>query len=180
MLELPPSLTKDVQAGIAYALFTLEEKERTVLDKKYRLGVLLSDDQQMIERNALKKLCHPCRWDYIRYGVIGCAKKKVEKARRKGYMQGYMEGYRNGVKVDGINREEPIVVEMMDLPLETMPLSPRVSNALRNNGCRSIRDVATQNIAAIRKMRKLGEKGITEILRALHSYGLTHTEWELF
>ena len=39
MLELPPSLTKDVQAGIAYALFTLEEKERTVLDKKYRLGV---------------------------------------------------------------------------------------------------------------------------------------------
>lgn len=60
MLELPPSLTKDVQAGIAYALFTLEEKERTVLDKKYRLGVLLSDDQQMIERHALKKLCHPC------------------------------------------------------------------------------------------------------------------------
>lgn len=49
MLKLPHSLTKDVQAGIAYALFTLDEIERDVLDKKYRFGISLNADQQQIE-----------------------------------------------------------------------------------------------------------------------------------
>jgi len=180
MLEFPPSLTKDVQAGISYALFTLEDAERNVLDKKYRLGVPLSDDQQKIEKKALKKLCYPSRWDYIRYGIVGCTKKKAEDARRKGYTQGYREGYSAGLKTQGTDREVSEIVDMMDLTIETMPLSSRVCNALRSNGCTVIRDVATQNIATIRKMRNLGEKGIQEILQALHSYGLTHTEWELF
>ena len=36
MLEFPHLLTKDVQAGIVYALSTLEEAARNVLDRKYR------------------------------------------------------------------------------------------------------------------------------------------------
>jgi len=31
----------------------------------------------------------------------------------------------------------------------------------------------------IRIIRGLGEKGIREIIRALQSYGITYTEWEL-
>ena len=34
MLELPSSITKDVYAGIAYALFLLEEEERDGIDVK--------------------------------------------------------------------------------------------------------------------------------------------------
>jgi len=180
MLELPSSLTKDVYAGIAYALFTLEEAEQEVLDQKFCFGRPLSNDQQKIERKALEKLRHPCRWDYIRYGIAGCTKKKMEDARRKGYTQGYHEGYAVGAKHCDPAHEKPVAVELMDLPLETMPLSSRVCNALRRNGCRTIRDVAAQNIMTIRRMGNLGEKGIEEILRALHSHGLTHTEWELF
>lgn len=180
MLELPLSLTKNVYAGIAYALSLLEEEVRDVLKQKYHSGMSLSTDQQKIERKALEKLRFPSRWDYIRYGVAGCVKKKVEEAKRKGYIQGYHEGYAAGTKLHGAVQEEPVALGIMDLPLETMSLSPRVRNALYGNGCRIIRDVAAQNITAIRRIRNLGEKGIAEVLCALHSYGLMHTEWELF
>ena len=93
MLELPPTLTRDVQAGLAYALFTLEETEQNVLYKKYHMGITLSSNLQEIELKALKKLRHPSRWDYIRYGIVGYTKKKSEEAQRRGYTQGYQDGY---------------------------------------------------------------------------------------
>lgn len=180
MLELPPLLTRDVQAGIAYALSTLEETERNALDQKYRLGVSLCDEQQEIERKALKKLTRSCRWDYIRYGIAGCVKKKVEEAKRKGFIQGYQEGYTVGMNAYDTFCKAPEIPSAIDLPIETMPLSSRACNALRRSGCRTVRDVAIQNITTIRRMRNLGEKGIKEVVVALHSYGLTYTEWELF
>lgn len=179
-LELPCHLTRDVQAGIAYALFTLDEKEQYVLDQKFRLGVSLSDDQLQIERKALMKLRHPCRWNYISCGVVGCVKKKMNEAERRGFEQGYHEGYMAGVEVRDIKQDEAKVADIMDFPVKAMPLSSRVCNALHSNGCRCIRDVVMQNIEAIRQMRQIGEKGIKEVVQALHSYGFTHTQWELF
>ena len=180
MLALPLSLTKDVYAGIAYALFTLDETEQNVLEQKFRMGMPITDEQQQIERKALTKLCHPSRWNYICYGVVGYGKQKAEEARRRGFEQGYQEGYAIGVKAKDADRKAPVVVDMMDLPIETMPLSSRVCNALRRNGCRSVRDVAAQNIETIQRIRNLGSKGIQEVLQVLRSYGLTHTEWELY
>ena len=175
-LELPASLTKDVQAGITYALSTLEETERDVLDRKYRLGEDLSEDQHRIVSQALKKLCHPSRWDYICYGIVGCGKRKAEAAKRKGIEQGYREGRAVAAKEHGLDGE----VTQLDLPLETMPLSTRTCNALREGGCKTVRDVAVLDIEAIRTMRGLGEKGAKEIMRILRSYGLVHTAWELY
>lgn len=180
MLEFPSMLTKDVQAGIAYALSTLEEAERNALDQKYRWGVPSSSKQQEMERKALEKLTRSCRWDYIRYGIAGCVKMKVEDAKRKGFIQGYQEGYMFGRKAYDTSCGVPETLDTMDLPIETMPLSSRAHNALCRSGCRMVRDVAMQDITTIRRMRNLGEKGIKEVVAALHSYGLTHTEWELF
>jgi len=180
MLGLPVSLTKDVQAGIAYALFTLDEKEQNVLDTKFRFGMPLSDDQQKIEKKALKKLCHHSRWDNTCFGVVGYTKRNAEEARKKGLAQGYHEGYKVAMKAQNTGCEVPEVLDMMDLPIETMQLSTRVCSALESNGCWLVRDVVTQKIEAIRRMRMIGEKGVKEILQVLHSYGLMHTEWELF
>jgi len=46
MLKLPQSLTKDVRAGITYALSTLEASEQNVLIQKYCLGIPLLDHQK--------------------------------------------------------------------------------------------------------------------------------------
>ncbi|MBP3684884.1 MAG: hypothetical protein J6J12_07975 [Oscillospiraceae bacterium] len=179
-LMIPQSLTKDVQAGIAYALFLLEKAEQEVLNQKFRLGLPLDDKQQQIERKALQKLSQPRRWDYICYGIAGCMKNKTDEARRRGLEQGYQEGYAAGIKTLDTGKETPSLVPIMDLPIETMPFSTRVCNALSRNGCRTVRDVATQNIGTIQRMRNLGTKGIEEVLTVLRSYGFAHTEWELF
>lgn len=180
ILELPASLTKDIQAGIAYALFMLEEEERSVLEQKFRLGIALDGDQQQTERIALKKLRHPSRWNYICYGIIGYGKMRAVEAGRKGFIQGYHDGYAAGLKAESTGKEELESLDIMDLPIETMPVSTRVCNALCRNECRLVRDVVSLDIETIRRIRNLGEKGIQEVLRALHSYGLTHTHWELY
>jgi len=180
ILELPASLTKDIQAGIVYALFTLDETEQNILNQKYCYGIPLSDDQKMIEKKALKKLCHPSRWDYICFGVVGNTKRKVDEAGKKGFVRGYHEGYEAGVKAYNRNVEATENLDVMDLPIETMLLSARVSSALRANGCWFVRDVVTQKIEIIRRMRLIGPKAIKAILQVLHSYGFVNTEWELF
>lgn len=180
LLALPPALTQDIQAGIAYALSTLEEAEQTALDQKYRLGLPLNDSQLLTEKQALKKLCHPSRWNYICNGIIGYGKKNAAQAHQKGFTQGYREGYAAGLKAQSTNTEAVENMDVMDLPLEAMPLTTRVRNALRINKCQNIRDIAALPIDSIRKARNLGSKGIQEVLSMLHTYGLTNTEWELY
>lgn len=180
MLELPLTLTKDVQAGIQYALFLLEASEQEVLDMKYRLGLPLSGVQLQIEKKALEKLRQPCRWDYMCYGIVGCAKRKAMEAKRKGFTQGYQAGYAAGAKAGNTRSESPNAVALPDLPIETMPLPSRVYNALLGSGCRTIRDITEMDQDQIRRIRRLGTKGIQEIVWVLHSYGIVHTAWELF
>ena len=180
ILELPAILTKDVQAGIAYALSTLEEIEQDVLDKKYRLYISLNSDQQQIEKRALSKLRSSSRWTYMYYGIAGCLKKKVDEAKKKGFAQGYQVGYMDGIKAHENSSAEQETVSVINYPIESMVLSTRVCNALRESGCRTVRDVASLSIQKIRMIRNLGKIGVHEVLSVLHSYGLIHTEWELY
>lgn len=180
VLELPQTLTKDVQAGIAYALFTLEKAEQDVMNKLYHLGISLSDTEQQLVQKAQEKLRHSSRWNYICYGVVGYTKREAEAAKRKGFLHGYQTGFADGLKAENGNLHGSDTLSVMDLPIETMPLSSRVYNALHRSGCKRIHDVAVQNKDQIRMIRNLGKKGIQEVLKVLHSYGIVHTEWELF
>lgn len=104
----------------------------------------------------------------------------MDEAKRKGFSQGYQDGYKVGKEANGTSQEDSGVVGVLDLPIETMALSVRVCNALRGSGCKVVSDVAAQNLEQIQIMRNIGEKGVQEVIRALHSYGIFHTERELF
>lgn len=100
----PKNLTQDVCAGIMYAFSTLEEKEQQVL-------LLLCGDQleygaaarQMnlpketilaLEKEAIRKLRLPGRWDFICHGVRGFVRMRMGQERDKAYQRGFMDGYR--------------------------------------------------------------------------------------
>lgn len=105
-LELPQKLTKDVLAGIHYALSTLEEREQSVLQGVYEESLSLVDiGEQMglsnervrqIKVKALRKLREPCRWNYIFHGIAGYCKARATAEYNKGYSKGYTDGYRHG------------------------------------------------------------------------------------
>ena len=174
VLDIPSTLTKDVQAGLAYALYTLEEKEQHVLKKKYNMGEELTEEEVKTEQKALIKLQHPCRWEYICYGVVGYAKRKAEEERRKGFVEGYHMGYTDGQRITKSSKE--LTVE--NLPIGAMPISRRVYNVLERSGCKSIGDVMAADLDSIRRMRSFGEKGIGEVVIALHSFGIYNTAWD--
>ena len=180
VIELPATLTKDVRSGIAYALSTLEDTERTVLECKYVFGKNINEFQKKIEKKALLKLRNTGRLDYICYGVKGCTKRKAEEAKKKGFLKGYQIGYKDGEKACNCNSNNPESMTMMDFPVDVMQVSTHVCNALKLNGCNNVRDVVMLDEERIQKMPKLGKKGIQEVIRVLNSYEISHTDWYLY
>lgn len=108
-LTLPGTLTKDVLAGIQYALSTLDETEQTLLHLRYCQWLspvdagaqlaLSAEQADRLEKKTLSKLRHPAKWSYILYGVAGYMKKKKSHKYNRGYTQGYKAGYEDGAPI---------------------------------------------------------------------------------
>ena len=105
-LESPHNLTKDVLAGLHYALSTLEDRERTIILGRFQEALSLEDlaieldisDERVrqLQVKALRKLREPCRWNYISLGIAGYSKSRASAEYNKGVSKGYAEGYRHG------------------------------------------------------------------------------------
>lgn len=188
---LPVSFTKDVQAGIRYALSTLEDVEQELLWMRYaekktleeigRHFAVSPEDVRKLELIIFKKLRLPSRWNYIQYGIAGHLKKKGTDKYYKGYAIGYNAGYQNGVE-DARNtlvKDFPLEV-LTEQPIEVLNLSPRPFNCLYRNGCVRIRDALELNEGEIVRIRSLGPKSADEIARALHACGIKFTVWDKF
>ena len=188
---LPVSFTKDVQAGIWYALSTLEDQEQELLWMRYgekksieeicRHFDAAPEDIPKYERVIFKKLRLPTRWNYIQYGIAGNVKKKGTDKYYKGYTIGYKAGYENGVE-DARNtlvKDFPPEV-LSEQPIEVLNLSVRAYNCLSRSGCVRIRDALKLSEGEILRIRHLGPKSADEIARALRACGIKFTQWDKF
>ena len=188
---LPVSFTKDVQAGIWYALSMLEEAEQELLWMHYGERKTLEEigkhfdappeDVQKLKLLIFKKLRLPSRWNYMQYGIAGHVKKKGTDQYYKGYAVGYKAGYENGVE----DAKKALVKDfapeaLIEQPIEVLNLSVRSYNCLRYNGCVRIKDVLKFNERDILRIRNLGPKSADEIARALHACGIKFTQWDKF
>ena len=87
--DLTASPSKDRIAGLQYALSTLEEDEQRILQLRYQEQQTLQEisvrmerseeDICTLEKEALRKLCLPSRWNYIRFGIAGYIRTRIHE-----------------------------------------------------------------------------------------------------
>ena len=188
-LTLPGTLTKDVLAGIQYALSTLDETEQMLLHLRYcqwlspidaSAQLALSAEQaDSLEKNALSKLRQPSKWGYILYGVAGYMKKKKRHEYNRGYTLGYKAGYETGATDTKNGATQCPPDDILNRPIECLNLSSRVLEALHRSYTR-IGELAVLDNYDILKIRGLGKTSANEVARALNANGIRRTQWDAF
>lgn len=189
--ELPLSLTADHYAGLAYVLSILDDRERSILLKRYhekqtrsRIAEeygLTPERIRQIETKTCRKLQRFPYWHYLSLGVAGYVRKITKDEYNKGYGAGYADGYKDGASdaEQGITRE-PASHEELNRPIESLNLSVRALNCLKIAKCKRIADVVHLTDDEISTMKQLGKISAGEIAAALQAMSIKHTAWEKY
>ncbi len=186
--ELPAVVTSDMEAGLSYALSTLDDAAQTLLRLYYQerhslpeISAILSVPTRELElrqRAALEKLRRTFRWNYIRYGVSGYLKKTKSAQYSKGYYVGFFDGYQRGAEDARLGLPTACDPDSpLDQPIEALNLSHRAYNILHRTGYRYIRDLTTLDELEIYRIRNLGTKTADEVAKKLQAMGISHTNW---
>ena len=157
-------LPADFDGSLEYVLHSLTERERRVLDFRYKDGLTFEEIGKrecvtrerirQIHAKSLRKLRHPGRLNYLKYGVSGVIARRTESAR---------EAALASLPKPDIKPE--------DIMLEELELSVRSYNCLKRAGMNTLRDVSEMTFDELCHVRNLGKKSIDEICAMLTKYG---------
>ena len=154
----------DFDGSLEYVLHSLTERERRVLDFRYKNGLTFEkigkhfcvtrERARQIYARALRKLCNPQRLNYLKYGVSGVIRRKSESAREAAL-----------ASLPKPDKPEKI-------PLEELELSVRSYNCLKRAGMNTLREVSEMTFDELCHVRNLGKKSVDEICAVLTNYGI--------
>lgn len=178
-------ITKDMTLGLSVALSELSEREEEMIRLRYekkmsykqigvKYGVTQGAVRNVVER-ALRRLRHPYRSSFIRYGVIGGVSKVRDDAFERGQNVGYQRGYQDAIIAGkGIdpNSAEAQVERDKEIPLVELNFGVRIHNCLVRRGLYTAADAIALDSQAIRRIRNLGKK---EFKKSLYAF----EKWEL-
>ena len=154
----------DFDGSLEYVLHSLTERERRILDFRYKDGLTFEEigkrecvtreRVRQIHAKSLRKLRHPERLYYLKYGVSGAIARKAESAR------------------EAALASLPKPDKPEDITLEELELSVRSYNCLKRAGMNTLHDVAEMTFDELCNVRNLGKRSIDEICAALTNYGI--------
>ena len=155
----------DFDGSLEYVLHTLTERERRVLDFRYKDGLIFEEIGKrfcvtrerirQIHAKSLRKLRHPDRLNYLKYGVSGVIARKVEKARE--------------AALASLPKPD---IPKSDITIEELELSVRSYNCLKRAGMNTLRNVSEMTFDELCRVRNLGKKSVDEICAVLTKYGI--------
>lgn len=155
----------DFDGSLEYVLHLLTERERRVLDFRYKDGLTFEEIGnhfcvtreriRQIHAKSFRKLRHPGRLNYLKYGVSGVIARQTESAREAALA--------SLPKLD---------IKPEDITLEELELSVRSYNCLKRAGINTLRDVAEMTFDELCHVRNLGKKSVDEICAVLTGYGI--------
>ena len=170
----------DFKATIEYVLSMLTDHEKMII--KYRFEELktfgeiakilnISNERaRQLYKKALRKLRHPDRAKYIRYGV-------------NGFIENLKSNYEHildninkvlvsaNIELNTIKKESEPLNEMPTIYIEDIDLSVRTHNCLKRAGINTLQQLAQLNYYNLMHIRNLGKRSVDEIIKKLHSYG---------
>ena len=154
----------DFDGSLEYVLHTLTERERRVLDFRYKDGLTLEEIGKrecvtrerirQIHAKALRKLRRPERLYYLKYGVSGVIARKTESAR------------------EAALASLPKPDKPEDIQLEELELSVRSYNCLKRAGMDTLRELSEMTFDELCHVRNIGKKSVDEICAVLTKYGI--------
>lgn len=154
----------DFDGSLEYVLHSLTERERRVLDFRYKDGLTFEgigkhecvtrERIRQIHVKALRKLRNPQRLNYLKYGVSGVIARKTESAR------------------EAALASLPKPDKPENIPLEELELSVRSYNCLKRAGMNTLREVSEMTFYELCNVRNLGKKSVDEICAVLTNYGI--------
>ena len=174
----------DFNGSVEYVLHTLSERERTVL--KYRFVDLMTYEEvgklynitreriRQVEAKALRKLRHPNRSKYLKYGVSGI----IENIRTD-YHNRFCDLESKLIELCKLNektaneviRDNELRKKYAPTKIENMDLSVRSYNCLKRAGIDTLQQLAKLSYEDLINVRNLGRKSVDEIIEKLKEYG---------
>ena len=174
----------DFNGSVEYVLHTLSERERTVL--KYRFVDLMTYEEvgklynvtreriRQVEAKALRKLRHPNRSKYLKYGVSG-----IIENIRTGYRNRFADLESKLIELCKLNEQKANkVIDDVRLrqkydstKIEDMDLSVRSYHCLKRAGICNLQQLAKLSYEDLTHVRNLGRKSTEEIIEKLKEYG---------
>ena len=155
----------DFDGSLEYVLHTLTERERRVLDFRYKEGLTFEEIGKrfcvtrerirQIHAKALRKLRRPERLNYLKYGVSGVIARQTENAR------------------EAALASLPKPDKPEDITLEELELSVRSYNCLKRAGMNTLRELSEMTFDELCHVRNIGKKSFDEICAVLTKYGIT-------
>ena len=157
-------LPVDFDGSLEYVLHSLTERERRVLDFRYKDGLTFEEIGKrecvtrerirQIHAKSFRKLRHPERLNYLKYGVSGVIARQTENAR------------------EAALASLPKPDKLEDITLEELELSVRSYNCLKRAGKCTLRNVSEMTFDELCHVRNLGKKSVDEICAVLTKYGI--------
>ena len=154
----------DFDGSVEYVLHSLTERERRVLDFRYKDGLTFEEIGKrecvtrerirQIHAKSLRKLRHPGRLNYLKYGVSGVISRITENAR------------------EAALASMPKPDKPEDITLEELELSVRSYNCLKRAGMNTLRELSEMTFDELCNVRNLGKRSIDEICAVLTGYGI--------
>ena len=155
----------DFDGSLEYVLHTLTERERRVLDFRYKDSLTFEaigkrecvtrERIRQIHAKSFRKLRHPERLNYLKYGVSGVIARQTESAR------------------EAALASLPKPDKPEDIPLEELELSVRSYNCLKRAGVDNLADIAALTQDELSQVKNLGKKSVDEICAVLTKHGIT-------
>ena len=182
--------------GVLNVLNTLSERERYVLECRFRYGKTLKAigneigvTNEVIRQNevkALRKLRHPSRSQPMKietilkerdhymqradaYGVeLAKANEVIKELRR------ILDTAVAGLPINAVANHDPLQADVKDIcntVIEDMDLSVRTYNCVKRAGYNTLGDLLTITYEQVYKIRNLGKRSLDELIDKVHGLG---------
>lgn len=182
-------LPEDCRGTVEYLLCTvLNTEEEKIIRLRFEQYLSVSEMMElcgytnsvMIEliMRIIRKLRHPARTAYLRYGVAGVLEQKAEQIQNDSYLQGYQDGYQDrteeqivlleedNLRIERIRRELPEYITDLQLP-------PRIHNALRRVGIYRVEDLLNLSKSRLLSVTGIGVRTVEQICAFLEEKGFS-------
>lgn len=180
----------DLNGTVEYVLCTLSQREREILQYRFKDKLTFDDIAKIynvtrerirqIEAKTLRKLRHPNRLKYIKYGVLGVI-NRIREERYNKYKQLERQLIElckvNEMKADKIIKENELKKKYENDKIEMANFSVRTYNALKRACINTISELSQLSYNDICNIRNLSQRSVNEIIDKLKSYGyeVNHT-----
>ncbi|MGN1341144.1 MAG: DNA-directed RNA polymerase subunit alpha C-terminal domain-containing protein [Oscillospiraceae bacterium] len=156
----------DFDGSLEYVLHTLTEREQRIMGFRYKDSLIFEEigKRECVTRERIRQICakslrklrHPDRLDFLKYGVSGVIRREAESARAAALA----------------SLPNPDIPES-DIPIEELELSVRSYNCLKRSGMDTLRELSEMTFEDLCHVRNLGKRSIDEICAMLTRHGLS-------